>query len=414
MSMSHAATPVGGRIMTRPFKVLSVLAGIAAVLLAWRFMFGLGAVTGLNDGYPWGLWIAFDVVIGTAIACGGYAIALMVYIMNRGKYHPLIRSALVTSALGYTLAGFSVVIDLGRWWNVYGVPLQFWHWNLNSILLEVALCIMLYMLVLWIEVSPAFFERGQTSSNLRIRSFSTKALPRVNRALPWLIALGLVLPTMHQSSLGSLMMLAGPRLHELWLTPLLPLMFLVSCLAMGYAAVIMESTLSTRAFRRPSETPLLSRLGRPMALILIVFATIRVADLAMRGKLGMLLQPDRYSMLFLLEMSLVLIPAAMLLSSRRVRDAGFLFRAAALLIAGGALYRLSTFLFVFNPGAWSYFPSVAEIMITVGVVSAEIMGYIVIVKVFPILQGAPAPVARLVPVPAVEMPGQRPAPVAGD
>lgn len=397
--MSHAATPVGGRIITRPFLVLAAFAAVGAALLAWRFLFGIGAVTALNDGYPWGIWIAFDVVVGTAIACGGYAVALVVYILNRGRYHPLIRSAIITSALGYTLAGFSVVIDLGRWWNVYGVPIQFWNWNLNSILLEVALCIMLYMLVLWIEISPAFLEKGRTAGSPRVRRFSERALPKVNRAMPWLIALGMVLPTMHQSSLGSLMMLAGPRLHALWLSPLLPLMFLITCLSMGYAAVILESTLSTRAFRRPSETPLLARLARPAAILFLVYVVVRFADLAYQGKLTGLFGADRFVFLFWLEIALFLAAAAMLLRAHRRVDTAVLFRAAAVTVAAGALYRFSTFLFAFDPGpGWTYFPGVAEIMITVGVVSAEIMAYIALVKTFPILAGVPAaPAVRPVP-----------------
>jgi Ni/Fe-hydrogenase subunit HybB-like protein len=397
--MSYASTPVGGRILTRSFMILAGFAGIAAVLLAWRFMFGLGTTTALNDGYPWGLWIAFDVVVGTAIACGGYAVALMVYVLNRGQYHPLVRSALVTSALGYTLAGLSVVIDLGRWWNVYGVPIKFWEWNLNSILLEVALCIMLYMLVLWLELSPAFLEKGREAANPRVRSFSERALPRINKAMPWLIALGMLLPTMHQSSLGSLMMLAGPRLHALWLTPLLPLLFLVSCLAMGYGAVIIESTLSTRAFRRPSEARALASLGRPIAIVIALYVGIRVVDLFMRGQLGLLLLADRYSFLFALEIGLLLVGAALLY--RPQVDVGRLMRAALLVLVGGTLYRFSTFLFAFDPGpGWAYFPAAAEIMITVGLVSAEIMAYIAIIKTFPILAGvppSPAPAVRPVP-----------------
>jgi Ni/Fe-hydrogenase subunit HybB-like protein len=388
--MSHVASPVGGRILTRPFLVLAVFAAAAAVLLAWRFLFGIGSTTALNDGYPWGLWIAFDVVVGTAIACGGYAVALMAYVLNRGKYHPLVRSAILTSALGYTLAGLSVIIDLGRWWNVWGVPIQIWNWNLNSILLEVALCIMLYMFVLWLELSPAFLEKGREAANPRIRGFSERALPRINRAMPWLIALGLLLPTMHQSSLGSLMMLAGPRLHALWQTPLLPLLFLVSCLAMGYAAVIIESTLSTRTFRRPSETPTLRTLGRPIALVIGLYAGIRVVDLVLRGQSGLLLAMDRFTFLFAAELTLLIVGAAMLLG-RRIGTAT-LIRAALLILLGGGLYRFSTFLIAFDPGQhWTYFPAAAELMITVGLVSAEIMVYIALVKTFPILAGVPAP-----------------------
>lgn len=395
--MSHVAQPVGGTIMTRRFKVLLALFAIAVAILGYRFVAGLGPSTALNDGYPWGLWIAFDVVVGTAIACGGYAVALLVYIMNRGKYHPLVRSALVTSALGYTLAGISVVIDLGRWWNVYSVPIKFWHWNLNSILLEVALCIMLYMFVLWIELSPAFLERARGAHNPRLRTFADRALPVVNRAMPWLIALGLLLPTMHQSSLGSLMMLAGPRLHAIWLTPLLPLLFLLSALAMGYAAVILESTLSSRAFGRPAETRLLAGLARPVSLLMLAWSAIRVAELVVAGDIGLVFT-DRLGLLFLLEMALVLVPATLLLTARG-RTAVGLFRSAFLILAGGALYRFSSFLIAFDPGAnWSYFPAVPELMVTVGLVAAEIMAYIVIVRLFPILGGAPAVRAATLPV----------------
>jgi Ni/Fe-hydrogenase subunit HybB-like protein len=413
--MTHVAEPVGGRIMTRRFQLLLALFAIAVAILGVRFAAGIGSTTALNDGYPWGLWIAFDVVVGTAIACGGYAVALLVYVMNRGRYHPLIRSALVTSALGYTLAGVSVIIDLGRWWNVYSVPVKIWHWNLNSILLEVALCIMLYMMVLWIEISPAFFERWKGSANSRLRSFSERALPVVNRAMPWLIALGLVLPTMHQSSLGSLMMLAGPRLHALWLTPLLPLLFLVSVLGMGYAGVIIESTLSGRAFNRPAETPLLAGLARPAAWTLIAWGAIRLADVVAAGELGLLLRFDRFSLLFLLEMALVITPAVLLFTARG-RTAAGLFRNAFLILAGGALYRFSTFLIAFDPGAhWSYFPAVPELLVTIGLVSAEIMAYIIIVRLFPILQGRPAHVPAVAPRHAVQaMPVQPLTAPAGD
>src|SRR6185369_6582484 len=137
----------------------------------------------------------------------------------KGKYHPLVRPAILTSALGYSIAGASVVIDIGRWWNVWKVPLYFRHWNFNSALLEVALFIMAYVVVLWIELSPAFLERFN------------KSIPLLDKAMLWIIALGMLLPTMHQSSLGSLMLLAGPRLHPLWFTPFLPLFFLITVLA---------------------------------------------------------------------------------------------------------------------------------------------------------------------------------------
>jgi Ni/Fe-hydrogenase subunit HybB-like protein len=380
--------PVGGPILTRPFKVLGVLAGVGFVLVLWRFFAGLGSVTALNDGFPWGLWIAFDVVVGTALATGGYAIAIMVYILNRGRYHSLIRSAILTSALGYTLGGIGVILDLGRFYNVYKVPVLFWEWNLHSVLLEVALCIMLYTFVLWIEVSPAFLEKWRESSNARLRSFSTNLLPWLERALPWLIALGLLLPTMHQSSLGSLMMLAGQKVHPLWQTPLLPLLFLLSCITMSYAVVVIESSLSSAAFKRPAESRTLASLSGVIQTVLWLYIALRLADITLRGRLGLVFARDRYGLLFMIEMALFLAPAIMLFAGSRIRDIGFLFRVAILIIVAGALYRFSTFLIAFDPGGgYKYFPAVTEMLITVGLVSAEIMAYIFIVKRYPILAG---------------------------
>jgi Ni/Fe-hydrogenase subunit HybB-like protein/Fe-S-cluster-containing dehydrogenase component len=381
--------PVGGRILTWPFAILSVLALAGLGGIAWRFVSGLGATTNLSDGYPMGLWIAFDVVTGTALACGGYAVALLVYLLNRGRYHPLVRAAVVTSALGYTLGGISVLIDIGRFWNFYKIPLGFNNWNFNSILLEVALCIMVYTCVLWIEVSPSILDGWKRSQAAGLRRVAIVVSPIIEKAMPYVIALGLLLPTMHQSSLGSLMLLGGEKLHTLWRTPLLPLLFLVSCLAMGYAAVVLEATISSKVFKRPAETPMLRALALPISLVLILYAVLRTGDVIVRDQLVAILRLDGFSMLFLLEMALLTLPAIALLAWRSRASAGYLAAFAVSVILGGALYRFSTFLIAFRPGPeWSYFPSMPEFMVTVGLVSAEILGYIVLVKKFPILRGA--------------------------
>src|SRR3954447_24058465 len=184
----HAhAQPIGGTLLNRPYKIILALATLGIALIVWRFAAGLGATTALSDGYPWGLWIAFDVVTGTALACGGYAIALLVYVRNKGRYHPLVRPAVLTSALGYTLAGIGVGLDVGRWWSVWRVPLYVWHWNLNSVLLEVALCIMSYTAVLWIELSPAFLERAEQTDWPALRRFAARTRPIVEKALLWIL-----------------------------------------------------------------------------------------------------------------------------------------------------------------------------------------------------------------------------------
>jgi Ni/Fe-hydrogenase subunit HybB-like protein len=313
----------------RGMVVVGVVAFLGLLAIGWRLVFGLGASTALTDAYPWGLWIAFDVVTGTALACGGYAIALMVYVLNRGQYHPLVRPALLTSAFGYTLAGLSVALDVGRYWGLWKVPIYFWRWNLDSVLLEVALCIMAYTAVLWIELSPAFLERGTTAASSRIRRYSRWALPRVTRALPWVIALGMLLPTMHQSSLGSLILLAGPRLHPLWNTPLLPLLFLVSCIGMGFAAVVLEGALSARLTGRRMETRMLAGVARAALPVFYAYVILRVGDLAWRGQLQGLLAFDLYAVLTLIELALFTAPLIMLASERQRQDIGTLFRAAS-------------------------------------------------------------------------------------
>jgi Ni/Fe-hydrogenase subunit HybB-like protein len=386
MSAHAQAEAIGGRILTRPFRFFAFFLIIGGLLILYRLAAGLGQVTAMNDGYPWGLWIAFDVVTGTALACGGYAIALLVYVLNNGKYHPMVRPAVLTSALGYTLAGMGVGLDVGRWWNIWRVPIFFRHWNLNSVLLEVALCIMSYMFVLWIELSPAFLEKAQQAGTPKIRAIADRLLPIVNKALLWVIALGILLPTMHQSSLGSLMLIAGPRLHPLWNTGWLPLLFLLSCIGMGYAAVVFEGALSAWMFKREPEREMLAGLGKAIVPLIAAYLALRLIDLAARGQIGALFKFDFYSVMSLIEFALFIWAMVMLANDARRRRLGTLFRAAMLLMVAGSLYRFDTYLVAFRPGAqWSYFPSVAEILITFGLVSGEILVYIVIVKLFPII-----------------------------
>jgi Ni/Fe-hydrogenase subunit HybB-like protein len=395
MSTTHAeAQPVGGPILTKPFLGLLAVVLVGGLVILYRFAMGIGAVSGLNDGYPWGIWIAFDVVTGTALACGGYAVAILVYVLNKGRYHPLVRPAILTSALGYTIAGLSLGVDTGRPWNFWKVPIFFTQWNLDSILLEVALCIMTYIVVLWIELSPAFLEKWQNSSFGFLRTTSRTVKPKLERVLIWFVALGMLLPTMHQSSIGGLMMLTGHKLDPLWQTPILPLLFLISCVGMGYAAVVFESAMSTTFFHRKPETRMLRALSGAMVPILLGYVVIRVGDIIVRGQLGRLFAFDGLSLLALAELLMFLVPAFVLWFRRGGMDAGSLFRIAMVMMLAGAAYRFDTFLVAYRPGpGWAYFPSTAEMMITFAFIAMEIMAYLVIVKRFPILSGAPAPAA---------------------
>ena len=367
--------PLGGKIWTRPFQILTVFAVFSAILLIRRFLFGLGAVTALNDGYPWGLWIVYDVVTGTAIACGGYAMAILVYILNRQKYHPLIRSALVASLFGYTLAGLAIFIDVGRYWQLYNVFLPAYA-NLNSVMFEVASCIALYIFIMWLEFSPVLFDR-----------LNMPKLKNVTRKLMFLfIGLGVLLPTMHQSSLGSLLIAAGEKLSPLWQTMFLPLLFLITAITLGYAIVVFESLFSSVNFKRPLEIPMLAGLAKIIAGLLLVFLVIRFGVIIWNGNFALIFKGDLNSIMFLIESVLFVIPVVLLLSEVRRRQAHILFLSAVSALFAGILYRFDAFLIAFSPGhGYHYFPSFQEIMITVGIISLELMLYLIFVKKLPVM-----------------------------
>lgn len=393
--MNVRPRPVEGKVLSPSVKLMFLLWAAASVVILLRFFLGLGAVTAMSDGYPWGLWIAFDVVVGTGLASGGYAMALLVFVFNKGRYHPLVRPALVTSFLGYSVAGIAVVFDVGRFWNLWRVPVMPWSWNGTSVLLEVALCIMAYVAVLALELSPALLERWSEEGKTARAELARAWLPRVERALPLVVALGLVLPTMHQSSIGSLLLVAGTKVHPLWHTGLLPLLFLLTALGMGYAVIHMESIFSSMAFRRALETRLLSRLGVVVAGVLLAFLVVRFAGLLAAGRLGLTFRSAHLSFFFWAETLLFVAAAVLFLRQGTRASAAGQLQAALLALFGGALYRIDVFLTAYLPGqGWSYFPSVGEILVTLGLVATETVAYVLLVKKFPILAGVALPATR--------------------
>ena len=371
--MSYA--PLRKSLFTPITLVLVVLAAIAAYYVGVRFVYGLGAVTNLNPGYPWGIWVVVDIVIGTAFGCGGFAMALLVYIFNRGDYHPLVRPALLGGLLGYTLAGAAVVIDLGRYWQAYNLLLP-WYAQPNSVMFEVALCVMLYVTVLWVEFSPAFFERFGLTGLRRL----------VQRYMFIFVALGVLLPSMHQSSLGSVLLVMESQLSPLWYSLWLPVLFVVSALAMGYAIVVFEATVVSEAFDQPSEHHLLSRMSIVVGGILLAFMALRWVDLLQRGALEAAFIGDLKAAMFWIENALFVfaILAFLLPAGRASKRATFL--GATALLVGGSLYRLDAYLIGYEPvGNWTYFPAVPEIMVTIGVIAFEILIYLAFVKLLPVL-----------------------------
>ncbi len=366
---------LGGKIMTSPFKVLLVFAIIAAVLMLKRYIFGLGAVTNLNDGYPWGLWITYDVVTGTAIACGGYSMAMLVYMLNRGKYHPLVRSALMAGMFGYTLAGVSIYLDVGRWWQLHNIYLP-WYSNPNSVMFEVAVCVGSYVTVMWIEFSPTFLEKLN----------KTNALRKLKKVMFIFIALGILLPTMHQSSLGTMMIMAGSKLSPLWQTPMLPLLFLISAITMGFSIVVFESLFVSVNLQRPFETPLLSKIGKIIANLIVAYLIVRLIDLIWRGALGDIFNGDLKSIMFVIENILYIYPVVILYSIRKRQSKRYLYLSATSMLLAGILYRFNTYLIGFDPGGgYHYFPAAQEILITVGIIAMEIILYLIFIKRLPVL-----------------------------
>ncbi|MBK7015017.1 MAG: Ni/Fe-hydrogenase cytochrome b subunit [Sulfuritalea sp.] len=377
---NHAApAPVGGSLINAITLTCGVLIALMAAILMVRFLFGLGAVTGLNDGYPWGIWVVVDVVIGSAFACGGFSVAMLVYIFNRGEYHPLVRPALLASLFGYTLAAAGVIFDLGRWWNVWNM---FWPGSINpnSVMFEVAVCITLYVMVMWIEFSPTFLEQmGKVD-----------ARKKLGKAMFFFIALGTVLPMMHQSSLGTLLVVMGVQIHPLWQTPLLPLLYLLSAITMGYAVVLFESCLTSSAYRRKLETHMLTPLAKLMLGFLAVYLVVRVGDLLVRGALPKAFVPSVEALMFWLEMLSFIAPLILIGAESNRRNPARLFLAGVLLMLGGALLRLNGFLIgyetnVDGAGGYSYFPTLAEVLVTAGMFAIEVLGYIVITRRFPVL-----------------------------
>jgi Ni/Fe-hydrogenase subunit HybB-like protein len=373
---NHAApAPVGGSLVNAVTLTCFVLIALMAAILMVRFLFGLGAVTGINDGYPWGIWVVVDVVIGSAFACGGFSVAMLVYIFNKGEYHPLVRPALLASLFGYTLAAAGVIFDLGRWWNVWNM---FWPGSINpnSVMFEVAVCITLYVIVMWIEFSPAFLEQMGKDEARR----------KVGRVMFFVIALGTVLPMMHQSSLGTLLVVMGVQIHPLWQTPVLPLLYLLTAVTMGYAVVLFESCLTSSAYRRRLETHMLTPLAKVMLGFLAVFLVVRVGDLVVRGALGKAFVPSVEALMFWLEMACFIAPLVLIGAESNRRNPARLFLAGVLLMLGGSLMRLNGYLIGYETGdGFSYFPTLAEVLVTAGMFAVEVLGYIIITRRFPVL-----------------------------
>ncbi len=384
MSAHAHATPIGGPIVGRPLLALVGMFGLAAAVMAYRFFVGLGPVSNMSDGFAWGIWEPVNVVVFTGIGAGALGVGLLTYLLNRGEYHGLVRPAVLVGAVAYTLGGSSIMVALGRYWNALWLPVAPF-WNLASALLEVAVCVMAYIFVLWIEVVPAILDGAAASASPFWSKIGRTWGPRLQKIMPYVIAAAIVLPVMHQSSLGGLMLIAESKVHPLWHTALLPTLFLVSCLSMGYGAVVALVTVLRLAWNAKADARLLDGLSKANAGLLILYLVLRLGDLAISGKLA-LVRLDFFGLLFVFEMALFLAPALMLLSRRVRRNRGRMFGAALLAIAAGAAYRIDAYLSVYRPGpGWQYFPSLGEIVVTLGMGAIGVVAFVVLSKLFPVV-----------------------------
>ncbi len=334
--------------------VLGLLLLLGAYITFLRFTQGLGAVTNLSDQFPWGLWIGFDILCGVGLAAGGFTLCAIVYIFNIESFRPIVRPAVLTAFLGYLLVIVALLFDLGR-------PDRIWHalimWNPRSVMFEVAWCVMLYTTVLALEFSPVLFEK--LGWNKAVHFMHTVTIP--------LVILGVILSTLHQSSLGSLYLIVPEKLHPLWYSPLLPVFFYLSAIGVGCAMVIFESFMSSRAFKREIEMPILIQLGRVIVVVLMVYLVIKVQDLLDRNVFGAVWVLSLETVLYWVEIGLgVLLPMLLLAIPRvRLRPIGLL-TAAVLVVLGFVLNRMNVS--ITGMEGWAkvgYFPSWMEVTITV-------------------------------------------------
>ena len=397
--------------VTKPFftfgtLTLLIFMGVGFSFGLTRLLLGLGTVTNLDDRNPWGIWISFDVACGVALAAGGFTTGALVEIFGRRKYKPLLRPALLTAFLGYLWVVIALSFDLGRYWNIWR---PVFNWQGNSVLFEVGMCVVVYLTVLTIEISPFILEglraridEGGFGAGL-LRRFEKPILTlsaAVHVALPVLIVAGVVLSFMHQSSLGSLMLIASTKLNPLWNTPILPVLFLMSAIMVGFPMVILESIYANISFGRNPEMDLLTPLAGKIPWFIGSYGVVKIGDLIVRhGQLDLLAQPAATTAL-VVEILLGIVAPFLLFLNRAVRRSeGWLFFTVSLVIFGVVLNRINVFLVGYSPpySTKAYFPSIGEIAMTVAIVSSVLFCYRLFVTFFPVLPGyVPATEEQLV------------------
>jgi Ni/Fe-hydrogenase subunit HybB-like protein len=354
--------------------IFAVLA-LAGLYSTWvRVYYGLGASTNLSDKFPWGIWIGFDILCGVGLAAGGFTLVAVVHIFNIEKYKPVLRPSILTAFLGYVLVVFALLFDLGR-------PDRVWHplimWNPHSVMFEVGWCVTLYTTVLFLEFVPTVFERFRLHTPLKI----VKAI-----SVPLMIV-GVILSTLHQSSLGTLYLIVPQKLYALRYSPILPLQFYISAICAGLAMTIFESWHSSRAFGRALELPLLQSMARVLAVLLSVYLMIRYLDLSHRGALRLLLENRTETWFFGLEISLLILPMLLLYRSHIRQRPGALYACAVMVLFGFITNRLNVAVTGMEAGSGThYVPKWTEIAVTLAIVALGFAIFRVIAQYFPVFE----------------------------
>ena len=391
----------GRTLLSIPRTKANLLTAVILLLGLWvtllRFTLGLGAVTNLSDNTPWGLWIGFDLMCGVALAAGGYVTSASCYLFGLKRYHSAVRPAITTAFLGYLFVVVALLYDVGQPWRL-PYPLLV-SWGTTSILFEVGLCVGLYLTVLFIEWSPAAMEwlLGLDAAPEWLK----KARPVLRKTrkvvlmltIP-LTILGVVLSTLHQSSLGALFLIAPGKLHPLWYSPFIPVFFFISSMVAGLSMVIFEGTLAHRHLHDKMDATHLAQaegvtfgFGRAAAMVLAGYFAIRVMDLAMDHDWQYLF--TCYGAWFLVELlGFVALPAFLFAIGTRERNIRVLRVAAALGVLGIVINRFNVSMIAFNwqlPADERYFPSVGEFVLSIFIVTLIVTAYRFISAKMPVL-----------------------------
>jgi Ni/Fe-hydrogenase subunit HybB-like protein len=355
--------------------VLSALVILGLGAMIYRYVNGLGAISNMSDGRAWGLWIGFDLYCGVALAAGGFTLAGAVYIFRLKRYQAVVRPAILTAFLGYTLVILALLVDLGQPWYIWHIII---NWNIHSPLFEVGVCVMTYTTVLALEFSPVIFERFNWHVPLKIiRSIQ----------IPLVIA-GVVLSTLHQSSLGSMLLMMPETLHPLWYSPILPILFLISAIAVGPAMVIFETTLSNRVFGREPEQGVLSGLAKSIPYILGIYLLLKLMELMAAGEIEMIFVAYPQNLLWWAEVLIGIITPIILFSIPDIRKSRqAVFWTSVTVIVGLILNRFNVTLLALDmrPG-YSYFPHWMEIAVSVGLVADALLVVWLAHKFLPVMK----------------------------